>query len=90
MERIRIMARTKKRWRDRTPTQRAGILLVGSIQLALLVAALTNIRRRPAAEIRGGKRLWTALAFVNGIGPITYFTCGRKRPGVEAPERRAA
>jgi hypothetical protein len=56
----------------------------------LLVAALTDIRRRPASEIKGGKRLWTALAFVNGIGSIAYFAIERKRPGTEPPARLAA
>lgn len=65
-------------------------MLAGSIQLVLLVAALRDIRRRPAAEIKGGKRLWTALAFVNGIGPIAYFAFGRKRSGIGPHERRAA
>jgi hypothetical protein len=84
------MARNKKRWRDLTPTQRVRIILLGTIQIALLAAALTDIRSRPATEIKGGKRLWTALAFVNGIGPIAYFVFGRKRPGAEAPKRLAA
>jgi hypothetical protein len=72
------MARTKKRWRDYTPVQRMLIVLVGCIQVVLLVAALRDIHRRPASEIKGGKRLWTALAFVNTIGPIAYFAFGRK------------
>jgi hypothetical protein len=84
------MARNRKRWRDLTPAQRVRIMCVSSVQLVLLVAALRDIRRRPAAEIKGGKRLWTALAFVNGIGPIAYFTFGRKRPGAELQERLAA
>ena len=29
--------------------------------------------------INGGKRLWTAVVFINGIGPIAYFVFGRKR-----------
>lgn len=84
------MSRTKKRWRDLTLTQRVSTVLVGGIQLALLKAALKDIRRRPATEIKGGKRLWTALAFVNGIGPIAYFAFGRKRPGTEVAEHLAA
>jgi hypothetical protein len=64
------------------------LVLVGSIQLVLLVAALIDIRRRPATEIKGGKRLWTALAFLNTIGPIAYFAFGRKPPSADyvAPE----
>jgi phospholipase D-like protein len=80
------MARTKKRWRDLSPMQRARIVIAGSIQITLLVAALADIRRRPASEIKGGKRLWTALAFVNGIGPIAYFALGRKRHEAESEQ----
>jgi phospholipase D-like protein len=84
------MARTKKQWRDLSATQRVRIALLSSIQLVLLGAALIDIRRRPATQIKGGKRLWTALAFVNGIGPISYFAFGRKRPDGKAPEQIAA
>jgi hypothetical protein len=66
-------------WNDLTTGQRRGIVLAGIIQVALLVAALTDIRRRPADAIHGSKLLWTALAFVNFVGPIAYFLFGRKR-----------
>jgi Phospholipase_D-nuclease N-terminal len=38
-----------------------------------------DIYRREADEIRGGKRLWTVAAFINYVGPISYFLFGRKR-----------
>jgi hypothetical protein len=68
-----------KQWQDLTDRQKRGIVLLGAFQLALLVAALIDIRRRPAAEINGSKRLWTMVVFINGIGPIAYFVFGRKR-----------
>jgi hypothetical protein len=40
---------------------------------------LVDIYRRPAAEIRVNKRLWVAAAFINFVGPISYFLSGRKR-----------
>jgi hypothetical protein len=48
------------------------------VQLGLLVAALVDIYRRPAPEIRGRARLWAAVAFVNFVGPISYFLFGRR------------
>ena len=54
---------------------------MGSIQLLLLVAALGDIRQRPVVEINGSKKLWTAVVFINWIGPITYFLFGRKKSG---------
>jgi Phospholipase_D-nuclease N-terminal len=68
----------RKQWSDMTTTQQAGIMLLGAVQVALLAAALIDIRRRSADEINGSKRLWTVVAFVNIIGPIAYFIFGRK------------
>jgi len=58
--------------------QRAGVVLAGIIQIALLVAALRDIRKRDAEELRGSKMMWGAISFINFIGPITYFALGRK------------
>ncbi len=69
----------KKRWEDLSGIQKGAIVLSGAVQLTLLAAALVDIYRRPAGEIRGGKRLWVAAAFVNYVGPISYFLFGRKR-----------
>jgi hypothetical protein len=69
----------KVQWSDLTTTQRRGIVLVGIVQVALLAAALFDIRRRPADQINGSKLLWTGLAFVNFVGPLAYFLFGRKR-----------
>lgn len=75
-----VMPRNKK-WGDLTARQKVPFILRGIVQMALLAAALADIYRRPAEEIRGGKWLWSAVAFVNfmGIGPIAYFLFGRKR-----------
>jgi hypothetical protein len=69
----------RQRWSDLTEAQKGGLLLLGLVQCGLLAAALLDIRRRSAAEIKGSKRLWTAAVFVNFIGPIAYFVFGRKR-----------
>ncbi len=74
----------QKQWNDLTDAQQRGIVLLGALQLALLITALIDIRRRPADAINGSKRLWTTVVFVNFIGPIAYFLFGRKRP---APAR---
>jgi hypothetical protein len=69
----------QKQWKDLTVAQKRSLVLLGALQLALLAAALLDIRRRPAEAINGSKRLWTAVVFVNFIGPISYFLFGRKR-----------
>jgi hypothetical protein len=72
-------ARSRKRWSDLSPAQRRAIIAAGVVQNSLLVAALVDIRRRPQKQVRGDKRLWAAGAFVSWVGPIAYFTYGRKR-----------
>jgi hypothetical protein len=74
----------KKRWDDLSGVKKGAIVLSGVVQLGLLAVALVDIYRRPTEEIRGGKRLWTA-AFINYIGPISYFLFGRKRVETSRP-----
>ena len=68
-----------KRWGDLSSTQRKAVVLSGVVQLGLLAAALADIYQRPDGEIWGPKRLWAAVAFVNYVGPISYFLFGRRR-----------
>ncbi|MBX2998279.1 MAG: PLDc_N domain-containing protein [Caldilineaceae bacterium] len=72
-----------KKWSELSTATRVRIILFGLIQVSLMIAALVDIRKRPAEQIKGSKKMWTALAFVNWIGPIAYFVIGRKR-GVAA------
>ena len=72
-------ALTKKQWSDLSPQKRAIFSITGLVQVALLVAALIDLRRRPAEQIKGSKKLWTLVAFINFVGPIAYFVLGRKR-----------
>jgi hypothetical protein len=70
----------KKKWSELTTAQKRGIVLSGTVQITLLVAALLDIYRRPKEEIRGNNKwLWTLASFVNFVGPISYFLFGRKR-----------
>jgi hypothetical protein len=67
-----------KSWAEMSTRQRAGIATMGLVQMVLLVAALRDLRRRPQEAINGSKRLWTAVVFINFIGPIAYFWKGRR------------
>jgi len=71
----------KKKWNERSRLGRRLIAVTGAVEVAFLVATLIDIKRRPADEIKGSKRTWTALAFVNIVGPIASFTVGRRRRG---------
>jgi len=69
----------KRRLRDLSAPQRALLAALVLLQFGLLGGALFDLRRRPARKVRGDKRLWTAAAFVNYVGPLAYFAYGRKR-----------
>jgi hypothetical protein len=72
-----------KNWKDMSGLQRVGVIAGGVVQFGLLTAALVDIARRPAGQIRGRKVLWVGLSFINYAGPICYFAFGRKRPQTE-------
>ena len=72
---------TKRKWTELTPIQQVTIAGVGLFQVLLLIGALVDLRRRPASQINGNKKLWTLAAFINFVGPIAYFVFGRKRGG---------
>jgi len=68
----------KKKWDDLTLVQQIGIVVVAAVQIGLLVAALWDLVHRSPDEVRGERRLWAGLVFINWVGPIAYFTVGRK------------
>jgi hypothetical protein len=68
----------KKRWTDLSAGQKVGLVVLAAAQIGLLAAALWDLAHRSADEIRGDKRMWAALVFINWIGPLAYFCVGRK------------
>jgi hypothetical protein len=76
------MAALKKWWSDLSPRTRKLLIVTGAAESSLKIAALIDIKRRPASEIRGPKWMWaTAVALVNSLGavPLSYFAFGRRR-----------
>ena len=69
----------KKRWSDLSTEQRIGVVALGTFQVSLQIAALVDIRRRPAKQIKGRKATWVAISFINTFGPLAYFKFGRRR-----------
>jgi len=69
----------KHSWNDLSARQRAGVAAAAIVQFALLGAALRDLHRRPADEVRGSKTMWTLVSFVNFAGPLAYFRFGRSR-----------
>jgi phospholipase D-like protein len=74
-----IGRRMKRRWSDLSTQQRATVVVAAAVQVGLLAAALTDLRRRPSAQVTGSKAIWAALSFVNFVGPLAYFAFGRRR-----------
>ena len=70
---------TRKKWSELSGRSRTLVVAVGVVEVVLLAVTLIDIKRRPADQINGSKRMWTALAFINIVGPIAYFTLGRRR-----------
>ncbi|MGZ4615087.1 MAG: hypothetical protein ACXV4A_05970 [Actinomycetes bacterium] len=84
----------RRRWNDLSEGSRRLIVLGAVFEGTLKIAALVDIKRRPAGQIRGPKWAWaTAVVLVNSGGgvPLAYFAFGRRRVGKNtAPKLSAA
>jgi hypothetical protein len=72
----------RKKWSDLSGRTRRLIIVGAVAEASLKTAALIDIKRRPASQIRGSKWLWAAVVvFVNSFGgaPLSYFAFGRRR-----------
>ena len=73
----------RRRWSDLSKRTRVVLITAAAADGALRVAALIDIERRPADQIRGRKWMWaaaTALISSAGVVPISYFVFGQRRP----------
>jgi hypothetical protein len=72
-----------RRWSDLSERNRRLITITAVAEGILKLAALIDLKRRPASQVRGPKWLWaTALAVVGSAGvlPVSYFVFGRRPP----------
>jgi hypothetical protein len=69
-----------EKWSDLTPGQQNAIKILAVTELIAKIAMLIDIKRRPTNLIRGPKGFWRAAAAVNTLGPLAYFTIGRRKP----------
>ena len=73
----------RRRWSDLSERNRRLLVVGAAVEGVLKIAALIDLRRRPAAAVRGRKWIWaTVIALANSVGlvPIGYFLFGRRRP----------
>ena len=82
-----------KKWSDVNPRARQLIVAAAVIDGVLKTAALADMKRRPASQIRGSKWMWaSAVLLINSAGglPVAYFAYGRRQgqPPSGRPARR--
>jgi hypothetical protein len=65
-------------WKSMSGPSRIAAGAAALVQFTLLGLALWDLRRRNSSQVKGPKRLWQAVVFVNYIGPLAYFLLGRK------------
>jgi len=70
-------------WKNLSPRTRRLLIAAAGAEGVLKVAALIDMKRRPADQIRGSKWVWGPAMVINSAGviPIAYFTLGRRRRG---------
>ena len=70
-------------WSDFSPRTRRLLIVGAAAEGVLKLAALADMKRRPASEIRGSKWVWGPAMIVNSAGaiPLAYFAFGRRRRG---------
>lgn len=68
----------KKKWKDLTEGQRAGLVALIAVQLSLAVSAWADLASRTPSQVRGSKGRWAGVIAINFVGPILYFTRGRR------------
>jgi hypothetical protein len=76
-----VMA-ARKKWGDLSERSRRLLIVAGVAEASLKTAAIIDIKRRPASQIRGPKWIWAvAMVFVGSFGalPLSYFAFGRRR-----------
>ena len=77
-----MAGKVSRQWSDLSERNRRLLIAAAAIEGALKAVALADLKRRPASEVRGPKRVWaTGVVAVNSFGaaPIAYFLFGRRR-----------
>jgi hypothetical protein len=72
-----------RNWSDLSERTRRLLITAAVVEGILKVAALIDIKGRPASQIRGPKWLWASVVAVAGsagLVPISYFVFGRRQP----------
>jgi hypothetical protein len=68
----------KTKWSDLSPLQRRAVVVGGALETVMTFAALRDLAKRPADQVRGPKAAWVLSCVVQPIGPIAYFAVARR------------
>lgn len=75
------MPRRKRRWSERSPRQKAAVIVPAIAHFALVGVAHADLSKRPAEQIRGPKWMWRLLTPANTSFTVAYLLWGRhKKP----------
>jgi hypothetical protein len=56
------------------------IVAVLVVHTAITALTWRDLKRRPAGQVRGSKKLWRVASAANTVGSVAYLAIGR-RPG---------
>ena len=65
--------------RNMTDQQKKILAVVLVVHVIVATFTLRDLRRRPAAAVRGPKRLWRMWVTTNTTGSVAYWLFGRRR-----------
>ena len=71
----------RQQWSDLDERTRKLLISMAVAEGILKLAALIDIKRRPASQIRGRKWMWASVVTIvssAGVIPISYFIFGRR------------
>jgi hypothetical protein len=74
----------RRTWSDLSQRTRRLLTVTAVAEGLLKLAALIDLKRRPASQVRGPKWVWAMVVTVvssAGVVPISYFVFGRRQPG---------
>jgi hypothetical protein len=62
----------------RKPNQ-VVLAVIAVVHVAVMTLTWRDLRRRPAADVRGNKKAWRVASAVNTGGSAAYWIFGRRR-----------
>jgi len=70
---------TKMTKTELAPAAKAGLGILGIVQVAFAFLAFWDLANRYTDEVRGPKAAWVPAILVNWVGPASYFLFGIRR-----------